>query len=218
LRMYYAIFDSLFVKPAMDEQKFQQACRLRDEGKLAEAYNDFIQLAETETNALDKARVLLYAANALRLSEKYEAATKKLVAARGLIKGYPLSNSTAAEKFADLELFLDFEDANLFWLTSQHRQAVLDKFKAILRKHRLPVSRDPRSHDAYEAIQTRRAFLLANLGRWQEALPILEGIESPREYEEGFAFYLGHCYLAAGDYRKAEKKLSEALKLGSLPT
>jgi hypothetical protein len=198
----------------MDEQKFQHVYRLRDEGKVMEAYNDFIQLAESETDALDKAGALIYAANALRLSAQYEAATKELRAARTLMEGYPLSNSAAAEKFADLELFLDFEDANLLWLTDQNRQAALDKFEAILRKHRLPVSGDPRSHDAYEAIQTRRAFLLANLGRWQEALPILEGIESPHEYEEGIAFYLGLAILLPGTTVRPRKSSVKPSNLG----
>jgi len=63
----------------------------------------------------------------------------------------------------------------------------------------------------------RRAFILADLGRWKEALPLLKGIESPREYKEGVAFYLGYCYASAGEYSKAKPCLIEALNLGLPP-
>jgi tetratricopeptide (TPR) repeat protein len=62
--------------------------------------------------------------------------------------------------------------------------------------------------------QANRAFLLADLGRWKEALPILEEAEKFQNFKEGIAFYLGHCYLSADDYVRAEEKLVEALRLG----
>jgi len=213
------------MQATMDEQKFQSACQLRDQGKLTEAYDEFIQLAESAADPLDKAGATIYAANTLEISGQIEAATKKLREARSLIEGYPHPKSGADEKLSALELFLDYEGANLLWLRGGDLEAALDKFEAAIKKHRLearfskhnlaPIELHAR--DFYEAIQIRRAFILADLGRWKEALPILEGIESPREYKEGIAFYLGHCYLAAQDYGKAEQKLTKALKLGGLP-
>ena len=163
---------------------------------------------------LDKAGALLYAANTLQISGQREAATTKLSAVRTLMEDYPKSEND--ERFAALQLFLDFEDANLFWLRGENPEGALRRFEEVLRKYTLP-SKDPRAHDFYQAIQTRRAFVLADLGRWKEALPILEGITSPLEYREGISFYLGHCYLSALDYHRAEQKLTEALKLGGLP-
>ncbi len=195
----------------MDEQRILNACQLRDEGKFIEAYNEFIQIAESTPDPLDKAGALLYAANTLEMSGQCEAATTKLSAVRALMEDYPKSERD--ERFAALELFFDFEDANLFWLRGENPEAALRRFEAVLRKHTLP-SKDPRARDFYEGIQTRRAFVLADLGRWKEALPILEGITSPQGYKEGIAFYLGHCYVEAGDYHRAEEKLTEALKLG----
>jgi tetratricopeptide (TPR) repeat protein len=194
----------------MDEQRLLNACRLQDEGKFTEAYNEFIQISDSSADRLDKAGALLYAARTLEISGKCEAATTQLSAVRALLEDYPKSERD--EEFAALERFLDFEDANLFWLRGENPEAALDRFEAALKKHRLPL-KDPRSNDFYVAIQTRRAFVLADLGRWKEALPILEGITSPQEYEEGIAFYLGHCYVEAGDYHRAEEKLTEALKL-----
>lgn len=77
--------------------------------------------------------------------------------------------------------------------------------------------KDAYLRDFHESIQMRRAFILADLGRWKEALPLLKGIESPREYKEGVAFYLGYCYASAGEYSKAKPCLIEALNLGLPP-
>jgi tetratricopeptide (TPR) repeat protein len=198
----------------MDEKRFQNACKLLDEAKLIEACNEFTQIAESTADPLDKAGALLYAVKTLELSGQFEAATTKLTAARALIEDYPKSQRD--EEFADWERFLDFEDANLFWLKGGNLEAALNRFDAALKKHRRSL-KDPSSRNFLEVTQTRRAFILADLGRWKEALPILEGITSPQEYKEGIAFYLGHCYLSALDYHRAEEKLSETLRLGGLP-
>lgn len=210
----------------MDEPKFLNACELRDEGKLTEACHEFIQLAESEADPLDKAGALLYAANTLEMSGQVEAATSKLSEARALIEGYPHPKSAADERVAALELFLDYEAATLLWLRGENLEAVLKTFEAAIKKHRLEAAsnkhnltpKDLHSSDFYEAIQIRRAFILADLNRWKEAMPILEGIQSPREYKEGVAFYLGHCYVCAGEYSKAKPYLLDALNLGLPPS
>lgn len=203
----------------MDEQKLRNACQLRDEGRFTEACNEFLQLAEDSEDHLDKAGALLYAANTLEMAGEVEAATSKVSAARALLGDY---SREPDENLAALELFLDYEDATLLWLRGGNGEAALNKFDAAIKKHRLrashkkhaPAPKDLNSLDFYEAIQIRRAFILANLGRWREALPILEAIRSPKEYKEGVAFYLGHCYSSAHDFDRAEKRLTEAIKLG----
>lgn len=65
-----------------------------------------------------------------------------------------------------------------------------------------------------EMAQARRGFLLADLGRWKEALPILEEAESFEGRRSEILFYLGHCYVSGGDYSKAKGKIIEALRLG----
>jgi tetratricopeptide (TPR) repeat protein len=200
----------------MDEQRLLHACELVHIGKFTEAYNEFMQLAESTGDTLEKAWPLLYAANTLQTLGQEEGAAAQLSAARTLIETHRPSGSARDEKFAAIELFLDFEDANLLWLRGGNQEAALNRFDSALNKHRLAL-KDPRSGGLYEAIQIRRGFILADLGRWKEALPILQAITSPQEYNEGIAFYLGHCYVEAGDYHGAKEKLTEALKLG-LPT
>lgn len=206
----------------MDEQRFLHACQMRDDGKLSEAHNEFSRLAESTADPLDKAGALLHAVNALETSGQIEAATVEFRAARCWIEEYRPTKSPGDEKFAAVELFLDYEDANLAWLRGENAQATLSRFEAVIKKHSLESackkdSRAPKdlySSDFYESIQIRRAFILANLGRWKDALPILEAIRSPHEYRESIAYYLGHCYSSAHDLDRAEEKLTEALKLG----
>ncbi|HKN76238.1 MAG TPA: hypothetical protein VJW94_13760 [Candidatus Acidoferrum sp.] len=200
----------------MDDQRFLHACELVDEGKYAEAYNEFIQLAENTSDPLERARPLLYAANTLQTLGQEEAATAQLNAARTLVETHRPSNLTTNEKFVAADSFLDFVDANLLWRRGGSLDAALSRFEAALEKHGLAL-KGPGARGLYEAIQIRRAFILADLGRWKEALPVLEEIKSPQEYQEGVAFYLGHCYLGAHDYASAEQKLTEALRLGGLP-
>jgi tetratricopeptide (TPR) repeat protein len=200
----------------MDEERLLKACELVDKGKYSEAHNEFIQLAEDTPDPVEKAWPLVYAANTLQTLGQQEAATAQLNAARTLLEKHRPSISVRDEKFAAAECFLDFEDANLLWLRGGNKEAALDRFDAALKKHRIALE-DQRSGSLHEAFQIRRAFILADLGRWKEALPILEEITSPQEYREGVAFYLGHCYLAGDDYERAKEKLIEALKLGGLP-
>jgi predicted negative regulator of RcsB-dependent stress response len=196
----------------MDEERLLKACELVDKGKYSEAHNEFIQLAEDTPDPVEKAWPLIYAANTLQTLGQQEAATAQLNAARTLLEKHRPSISARDEKFAAAECFLDFEDANLLWLRGGNKEAALDRFDAALKKHRIALE-DQRSGSLHEAFQIRRAFILADLGRWKEALPILEGIKSPQEYREGIAFYLGHCYLAGDDYERAKEKLTEALNL-----
>jgi tetratricopeptide (TPR) repeat protein len=198
----------------MDQERLLKACDLVDKGKYSEAHTEFIQLAEDTPDPIEKAWPLIYAANALHALGQQEAATIQLNTARSLLEKHRPPIPTKDEKFATAQCFLDFVDANLLWLRGGNMEAALDRFDAALRKHKT-VLEDSGSFQ--EAFLIRRAFILANLGRWKEALPVLEGIKSLEEYREGVAYYLGHCYLAGNDYERAQEKLTEALKLGGLP-
>jgi tetratricopeptide (TPR) repeat protein len=198
----------------MDQERLLNACELVDEGKYSEAHTEFIQLAEDTPDPIEKAWALIYAANTLQALGQQEAAMIQLNAARTLLENHRPPISTKDEKFAAAESFLDLVDANLLWLRGGNMEAALGKFDAALKKHKMALED---SGSFQEAFLIRRAFILANLGRWNEALPVLEGIKSPQEYRGGVVYYLGHCYLAGNEYERAQEKLTEALKLGGLP-
>ena len=198
----------------MDQERLLKACELVDEGKYSEAHTEFIQLAEDTLDPVEKAWPLIYAANTLQTLGQQESATIQLNVARTLLENHRPPISGNDEKFEAAECFLDLVDASLLWLRGGNQEAALDRFDAALKKHKRALQN---SGSFQEAFLIRRAFLLANLGRWKEALPILEGIKSPQEYREGVAYYLGHCYRAGDDYERAQEKLTEALRLGGLP-
>jgi tetratricopeptide (TPR) repeat protein len=158
---------------------------------------------------------MLQATHILATLGQLDTAESKLNTVRALIKEHTPANTS--EETVALELFLDFEDANLSWLRDDNREAVLKKLEMALKKY-TPTLKESPSRYSYEGLQIRRAFILADLGRWKEALPILEGITSPQEYREGVAFYLGHCYVSGKEYKKAKPYLVEALKLGLPPS
>jgi tetratricopeptide (TPR) repeat protein len=197
----------------MDEQRFLNACELRDQGKFAEAYEEFIEIAEIAADhPLDKVEAPLFAVKTLEISGQVETATTKLFAVRALMEDHPKSERD--ERFAGLERFLDFEDANLFWLRGENPEAALNKFEAALKEHRLPL-KDPRSRDFYEASQIRRAFILADLGRWKEALPILEGIKVTAGIWRGHCILLGALLSGRGQVRQGKRQIDRSLKTWS---
>jgi tetratricopeptide (TPR) repeat protein len=78
------------------------------------------------------------------------------------------------------------------------------------------ILRCPSFREGYHHARLLQAYLLANLGNWREALAILEEAQSyAGPQAQGLvSFYLGHCYLAGGQYLEAKEKLANAVKLG----
>lgn len=70
------------------------------------------------------------------------------------------------------------------------------------------------SDDIREALQTEKGFLLVDLGRHKEALPILEKATSFQFWEAEIAFYLGISRYMTGALQPAVESLSCALELG----
>ena len=198
----------------MDEQRFLNACGMRDRGNLKQALAEFSNLSENTEDPIDKAGVVLNLATTLKALGEYDRAGRQLDRARALIGS--VENSSFAtqrdSRLAQVHAALDFEEADLCRHQGQNDEA-LSKFNAFLNRHRQTLS-SPDFQGLYEVTQARRAFLLADLGRCREALPILEEAQSFEELKERIAFYLGHCYVCAHKYEKAKPLLAEALKLG----
>src|SRR5438105_562088 len=109
----------------MDEQRYQNACRLQEQGNVAEAYDEFIHVAENTADPLYKAGVMLQATHILTTLGQYDTAESKLSAVRALMKEHIPADANEAS--TALELLLDFEDANLCWLRGEDAEAVLKK-------------------------------------------------------------------------------------------
>jgi tetratricopeptide (TPR) repeat protein len=198
----------------MDDQRFLKACQLREEGRLREAVDEFLAIVEDTKDQIDKAAVLVYVAAALKELGDCDRALEQLRLARDLISslhdGY--LTPTPDYRLPRLEVLLDFEEADIRRFSGNNQEA-LARLEGMLTKYRQRLS-EPDFRYVCEMIQANRAFLLADLERWKESLPILEEAEKFQNFKEEIAFYLGHCYLSAHDYVRAEGKLVEALKLG----
>jgi tetratricopeptide (TPR) repeat protein len=202
-------------KPIMDDQSFRDGCQLMQEGRLPEAFHLFSKLAEDTEDRIDKAAAILHAAKVLKLLERHDEAAVQLSVARALVAEYFPLRSPLDERLVHLEIYFDYEDADLSWKQGKKEQA-LAKFEDALQRHKEKL-RESAFIGFYELMQTCRAFLLVDLGRWREAMPILEKAGEYTEYKEGIAFYLGHCYVSAQEHAKAKPKLIEALRLGLPP-
>jgi tetratricopeptide (TPR) repeat protein len=199
----------------LDERAFNQACQLWQDGKLLEAFQSFSRLADDTVDQIDKAAVILHAARTLKSLERYDEASAQLGAARSIVAEYLGPQPAADDRLSHLEIYLDYEDAHLAWLQGKSEEA-LDRFECALERYRNRLH-EPDFTGFYELMQTQCAFTLVDLGRWREAIPILEQAQEYTEYKAGIAFYLGHCYVSAQKYAKAKSKLLEALGLGLPP-
>jgi tetratricopeptide (TPR) repeat protein len=72
----------------------------------------------------------------------------------------------------------------------------------------------PGFRSIFDEIESQHGFLLADLGRWEEAKPFLEKASPPEAWRAVLSYYLGHCYYVEGDYEHAKEKLSEAFERG----
>jgi tetratricopeptide (TPR) repeat protein len=74
----------------------------------------------------------------------------------------------------------------------------------------------PRLRDMHEQVQLRRGMRLAYLGRFKEALPLLEeAVTFDLAQSDGNLYHeLGRCYLDKEDYEGAKDALTKAVKLG----
>jgi len=160
---------------------------------------------------------VLYAAASLRAAGEFELARQQLSSIRQILPSLTVldQDSSTDERRVWLEIAIAFEEADID-RTEGRTEEALARFQDLLSRFAAQL-RQPTYHSDYEMVQTRRAFLLADLGRWVEALPILEQAESYEQSKESTYFYLGYCYVAVGDYVKGEVKLKKALSLGLPP-
>lgn len=201
----------------MDTRRFEEACRLKDGGKPREAYEEFIRVAHAAHDPLDKAGALLYAAASLKAAGDFALAKQQLNSIGLILANLPAVDRDTSddERRVWLEIAIAFEEADIY-RTEGRTEEALTRFEYILVRFTAQL-RQPGYQSDYEMTQTRRAFLVADLGRWTEALPLLEQAESYEQAKESILFYLGYCYVAVGDYVRGEEKLRKSLSRGLRP-
>jgi tetratricopeptide (TPR) repeat protein len=188
----------------MDSARFENANKLHAAGRIEDAAHEFHALAD-ETDDPDE-RVAIFA-NA----HKCYCQLGWLDKADALM--HQIRSLPHQDKF--VRMIVDFADACMMAQMGKLDEGEL-KFERVLDSNReLLASSDNRY--LYEDIQERRAFLLAGLGRYTEALPLLKEAASFTSGESDpklVHFYLGVCYDAASESSLAKEEFLLAIELG----
>jgi tetratricopeptide (TPR) repeat protein len=194
----------------MDEQRLIRACEFRDQGRFEEASEELNHLAADTTDPVDKAGVLLNSVATYIAWGKLELAKRQLDSVQKLV--FALKDQDD-QRVRDLIINLGIAAADINAAEGDYEGASV-KLGTLLEQHR-PELQQPEFQGSYELIQTRRAFLLADIGRWREALPILQMADSFETQSRALiSFYLGHSYVEASESLKGKEKLLEALGIG----
>jgi tetratricopeptide (TPR) repeat protein len=196
---------------------FQEAMTLRDQGKYKEAADLFLDLAKATDDLFEKAGMLLNLTHTLKASGSSGLAKTQLSAARELLslpRNAALGNADE-ENRRRLLIWAELEDARISVAENGEEDAV-NRLDGILANHQSELSK-PAFAEIYQAVQRDRAFMLADLGCFQEALLILEEVDSADPHDRWTLFYLGHCYACAGRFVESQQRLEEAIRLGLTP-
>jgi tetratricopeptide (TPR) repeat protein len=199
----------------MDNQRFEKALHLKVGGEPREAYEEFVSLANQCDDPIDKAGVLLYAGFCRKDLGEFQAAKQLLNTIKEIVNNLstPGKESDADGRVTWLRIAIEFEEADISSSEGRKEEALV-KFGDLLTRFAANL-RDPPYRSDYERIQERRAYALADLARWNEALPILEEADSFKGTSRALInFYLGYCYVAVGEFVKGEQKLKASLELG----
>jgi tetratricopeptide (TPR) repeat protein len=201
----------------IDSQLIDKACALREEGKFLEAYDLFMLAASQVDHPLEKARLLLNATTNLTQSNEQVRSRNHLHQIRELLETVKPSrlNKEELDDFVHGLVGIEIEEAEVL-VTEGRIEAAIEQLTATLARFKDEIQ-EPSRIDAYDEIQTRRAYFLTDLDQFQKAIPILEEAKGRRNDDTIFLFYLGHCYFRAKRFDDAQEKLERALVLGPRP-
>jgi tetratricopeptide (TPR) repeat protein len=190
---------------------------MREEGNFREEYGLFMLAANRTVNLLERAGILLNAATNLTQSDEQERSRNQLKQIRELLGSMNPSGFSKAEQdeFVRVTVGIEIEEAEVL-VTEGQIEAAIERLAATLARFEDEIQ-EPSRIEIYDEIQTRRAYFLTDLGRFEKAIPVLEVAKSRRNDDTIFLFYLGHCYFRAKRWGEAQQKLERALALRPRP-
>ena len=187
-----------------DTERLNHAVELRDAGKVEEALGEITALAQSTPDPEAKATLLLNEARCYRLLGRLPEAKEHLALARRVM---PKTEGL---------LYLLEEDAILHWHEGDRATAlkILDGLHAQYGRYLIPGGHEELSM----RVESSRGMLLAELGRYSEAAPLLEHSfesNSPGIDKEAVLHDLGLSYLQLGRHADARRVLERLLKEGT---
>jgi tetratricopeptide (TPR) repeat protein len=162
----------------------------------------------------------------LRLKSASEAKDKAgLLLSKAVLNGFLHRHSDAREQLTlaleqaptdpDVRFSFDVLDASLFDQEGRPDQAYA-RLTTVLSRHSERLSR-PDVRSIYEDIQQRRGFDLVRIGKFQEAVPILEEVllfRLTQEIRSAALVNLGFSYAKLENYEKARDYFEQAAAIG----
>jgi tetratricopeptide (TPR) repeat protein len=190
----------------MDTDRFHHAITLRDSGQARAALAELEALSRSTEDLEEKASLLLNEARCYRLLGELPKAKERLSLA---LKVAPRTQTL---------LYVWEEDAVLHWQAGEREKAlnILERLQADYCRLLL----GPEHGDLRARLQSSRGMLLAELGRYQQAVPLLqESLDSnPAVIDKDRVLYdLGLSYLQLSRYAEAERMLAHLLSKGAPP-
>jgi tetratricopeptide (TPR) repeat protein len=184
-------------------EKFEQALQLLEAGAYETALREFKELAEKAEDEELRADYIYGQLQALMRLGRTDEARKLLHIAR-----QSFGDTDEAHARGDLiQVQLDSLEGK--W------ESVLPLLNHMVKRYG-DILRHPQVRDVYEEVELRRGMLLAHLGRFREALPLLEEcLNFTGPLITSHLFYeLGRCYVDAGDLDRARSSFTRAFGLG----
>jgi len=192
----------------MYSEKLQYAIELRDTGHVPEAVEELRAIASQTDDLNEKIQAFGNLVVCYRLLGSLSDARAAWQNARELA-------SSTTEVQPDLDLYINFLDACLLNEEGKIEEAS-KKFTRLFHDY-ADAFKSPENRELYEDIQHRRANTLIELGRFREALPLLEEVitfDLPPSDKIKLLCHLGDCCIDIEDYESARRHYESAQEMG----
>jgi hypothetical protein len=182
----------------MDWNKFQNATTISKPAQ--EALGELEALLPAAADAVEGAVVRMAIANCLRNLGKAEEARKRLLEAYSALN----RESEAYPRVMLIEALVEEDLGN--W---QKELAVLDEILSQFSN----ALQDPENEDLQAEVLRHRGIALLGLGRYTDAMPLLEAALSEEYGKDVTLSSLGQCYFELGQFEEAKKRFKQVLSI-----
>jgi tetratricopeptide (TPR) repeat protein len=188
----------------MDELRLQKVGALRDAGRIDVALAELDAMIESATDLVERATLVFNKAALYSAQGSLKVSRSEMERALSIAPEHPL-----------VRLLYDLQDASLYGLENNNSES-FTRLTRTLNKH-AKLLKASESKVFYQEIQHRRGLALYHLGRFQEAIPLLEEskvFDLPRQQLSDTLCILGYCYAKNKDHGQTAESLSQAIQLG----
>jgi tetratricopeptide (TPR) repeat protein len=186
-----------------EDPRARRAVELAEGGRWNEALSHLQALANSATEPAERADHLLSQVRCLIELRRLSEARARFAEAAELMADSPQTRQELS--FCEVDLLI----------AEQKLERALENLEQ-LHKDYAAYSRVANYQSVWQAMEIRRGLVLAGLGRFREALPILETALCYDQVEKNGAFHysLARCYCERKEFEQAKRILLEGFKQG----